>query len=240
MLGTTETQHRNWRIEFDFDRTGAHHMERDETLARDFPGNVLRLYTWSPPALSLGFQQKIEAVDRQSAEALGVDVVRRPTGGRAVLHWNELTYAVIHKSDASEGIYAVHKRIIGALLQSLSALGPKHTELSLTTGSSDSGFKEVYKPGTLTNAACFASSARHEVTWRGRKVIGSAQRRFGEVVLQHGSILLSNEHLKLPELLALTIDQRESMAALLLRETATLSDVFERTLSPDIVASAIA
>jgi lipoate-protein ligase A len=240
MPATEQSEHRNWRIEFDFDRPGAHHMERDEELARSFSGNVLRLYTWSPPAVSIGYQQKMESVDLQGASRLGVDVVRRPTGGRAVLHWNELTYAAILRSEPSEGIYAVHNAIIAALLASLESVGPEHTELTLTTGSADAGFRDVYKPGTLTNAACFASSARHEVTWRGKKVIGSAQRRFGDVVLQHGSILLSEEHLNLPEVLALSPEARVRMKELLIRETATLSDVFDRPLKPQEVADAIA
>jgi lipoate-protein ligase A len=215
-------------------------MQRDEDLAREFVANTLRLYTWAPPALSIGFQQNIHSIDESAAAKRGVDVVRRPTGGRAVLHWNELTYAVIVKSDPGSGIYAVHNAIIGALLASLADLGPAHTELTLTSGSADAGFREVYKPGTLTNAACFASSARHEVTWRGRKVIGSAQRRFGDVVLQHGSILLTNDHLALPELLQLDDDQRSRMHALLVRETATLSDVFARSITPIEAARSIA
>lgn len=240
MSATEQSEHRNWRIEFDFDRPGSHHMERDEALARSYRGNVLRLYTWAPPAVSIGYQQKMESIDLDAAARLGVDVVRRPTGGRAVLHWNELTYAVILESDPGEGIYAVHNAIISALLASLAPLGPQHATLTLTTGSADTGFRDVYKPGTLTNAACFASSARHEVTWNGRKVIGSAQRRFGDVVLQHGSILLSNEHLNLPQALAMSPDARLRMNDLLVRETATLTDVFDRQVSPQEVANAIA
>lgn len=234
------TEQSDWRIEFDFDRPGSHHMKRDEELALRYTGNVLRLYTWAPPALSLGFQQDIASIDAKAAAALGVDVVRRPTGGRAVLHWNELTYSVVLKNDTGQGIYAVHNSIIGSLLGSLTALGVQQSELALTTGSADSGFREVYKPGTLTNAACFASTARHEVTWRGKKVIGSAQRRFGDVVLQHGSILLATDHLRLSELVALPSSQRQRMHELLVRETATLADVFHRTISAREAADAIA
>jgi lipoate-protein ligase A len=240
MTPTLPTEHTDWRIEFDFDRPGAHHMQQDEELSRDYNGNVLRLYTWSPPALSLGFQQNIASIDESAATRLGVDVVRRPTGGRAVLHWNELTYSVILKSDPADGIYAVHNAIIGGLLASLRSLGPAQSELTLTSGTSDSGFREVYKPGTLTNAACFASSARHEVTWRAKKVIGSAQRRFGDVVLQHGSILLTTDHLRLSELVALPSTQRQRMHELLARETATLSDVFRRPITATEAAEAIA
>ncbi len=97
----------------------------------------------------------------------------------------------------------------------------------------------MYKAGSLTNAACFASSARHEVTYDGKKVIGSAQRRFGNVVLQHGSILLTDDHLRLPDFLALSDDQRTAMASLLRRETATLSDVFGRPITAEEAATSI-
>jgi lipoate-protein ligase A len=73
----------------------------------------------------------------------------------------------------------------------------------------------------------------------GKKVIGSAQRRFGDVLLQHGSILLSDEHLRLPELLSLTSDERHRMQQLLERETATLSDVFGRTITPLEAANSV-
>src|SRR5436190_11303865 len=122
------TSNSEWVVEEDFDRTGAHHMERDEVLARervakpDLP-NVLRLYSWKPFAVSIGYQQKMETIDLEACKQAGIDVVRRPTGGRAVLHANELTYAVIMRSDA--GIYKTHNLIVEALLQSLSGLGPE-------------------------------------------------------------------------------------------------------------------
>src|SRR5687768_11322659 len=89
-----------WVVLEEFDRTGAYHMQRDEELAvalRDRPTlpNVLRLYSWDPATISLGYQQSIEHVDRAACQSHGIDLVRRPTGGRAVLHKNELTYAVI-------------------------------------------------------------------------------------------------------------------------------------------------
>ncbi|HZK75583.1 MAG TPA: lipoate--protein ligase family protein, partial [Candidatus Kapabacteria bacterium] len=116
-----------WLLEEDFERTGAHHMERDEALARECIENpalpsVLRLYSWQPAAVSIGYQQRIESIDLDACRANGVDVVRRPTGGRAVLHKNELTYAVITRAEPADGLYAVHNRIVKALVLSLSSL----------------------------------------------------------------------------------------------------------------------
>ena len=225
-----------WIIEEDFDRTGEHHMERDEALARErvenpeLP-NVLRLYSWQPFGVSIGYQQKIESIDVDACKNAGVDVVRRPTGGRAVLHANELTYAVIMRADAKEGIYAAHNRIVTMLLDAIRKLGEEDRELEITARSDGRNFRENYAGGTLTNVACFASAARHEVTWRGRKVIGSAQRRFGDVLLQHGSILLADDHLRLPDLLAISDTEKTKVLEMLLHETATLSDVFGRKIS---------
>src|SRR5438046_364988 len=126
-----------WTIEEAFERTGAEHMERDETLVRalasdDEHPNVLRLYSWCPAAVSIGFQQSMSAIDRQACAGHGVDVVRRPTGGRAVLHANELTYAVVMRSQT--GIYRSHNVIVQALLHSFEALG---AQLDLTSRDAD-------------------------------------------------------------------------------------------------------
>ena len=240
----------NWLFEEDFNMSGEHHMNRDEALAHeriDQPNiaddarlpNVLRLYSWSPYSVSIGFQQKMESVDLAACREAEIDVVRRPTGGRAVLHAEELTYAVIMRASPEQGIYAAHNMIIEALLASLAGLGPEFENMKITGRSTDSNFRAVYQPGTLTNAACFASSARHEVTYQGRKVIGSAQRRFGDVLLQHGSILLSGEHLRLPDFLTLSVEDRIRMRQILERETATLSDVFGRTIYPEEAANSV-
>ncbi len=213
-------------------------MSRDEELTREriedasLP-SVLRLYSWQPSAVSIGYQQKIETINLDGCRERGIDVVRRPTGGRAVLHANELTYAVITRAHPAEGLYAVHNRIVNALVASIGTLGGSDRSLEVTPRTGESGQK------TSLPIACFASAARHEVTWDGRKVIGSAQRRFGEVVLQHGSILLNKDHLQLPELLAISESERIKMRETLIRETATLSDVFSRMITIPECAEAV-
>jgi lipoate-protein ligase A len=234
----------SWLIEKDFEQSGSHQMERDEALARERIENpelpsILRLYYWQPFGVSIGYQQKMESIDIDACRKAGIDVVRRPTGGRAVLHANELTYAVIMCADSKEGIYAAHNRIVTMLVEGIRNLGDEGKELQVTARSDGRNIRDAYAEGTLTNVACFTSTARHEVTWRGRKVIGSAQRRFGEVLLQHGSILLSDDHLRLPDLLAIPELERQKMREMLLDETATLSDVFGRKISIQECANAI-
>lgn len=229
-----------WEILEEFERDGHFHMERDETLARDrienpILPNILRLYSWSPATLSLGYQQPFESVDREACAEAGVDVVRRPTGGRAVLHVNELTYAVIWRVPFEISIQRSHDLIVEALVRSLSELGTRSLEITDPSLS----IKQAYQNGQLSNAACFLSTSRHEVTFNGRKTIGSAQRRFGNVLLQHGSILLNDSHLKLPDLLSLSSDERSRMRALLERQTASLSEVFGREIGIEEAANSI-
>ncbi|HEY3875040.1 MAG TPA: hypothetical protein VGM92_06160 [Candidatus Kapabacteria bacterium] len=222
----------DWTFDRSFDRSGAYQMERDEALARERITNsklpsVLRLYSWQPPAVSIGYQQKIETIDSNACNERGIDIVRRPTGGRAVLHYNELTYAVITRAHPADGLYAVHNRIVTALVESIQSMSSSSsTDKSALTVTPHAGTEKTALP-----VACFASVARHEVSWNGKKVIGSAQRRFGDVVLQHGSILLTEDHLLLPELLALAPEEKSRMQNLLERETATLAEVFGRTIS---------
>lgn len=217
-------------------------MRRDEELALEARENpefqpVLRLYSWKPYAISLGYQQHDDEIDLDVVRANGIDVVRRPTGGRAVYHSDELTYAVIQRFEPSQGVYAVHNAIIEMLVEALTPItGDK---LRLTSPQAGARTREVYKEGLATNIACFASTSRHEVTFEGRKVIGSAQRRFGNAVLQHGSILLGDEHLRLPEFLKIDAEQKLAMRSLLEKETATLSEICGKKLTAEVVADVI-
>lgn len=171
--------------------------ELARTLAQGGTTSTVRVYGWNPPAISLGWNQSIDEVDLERASDAGVDVVRRPTGGRAILHADELTYSVTMFSERSS-VLAVYNRISAALVKGLELLGvPAHLEKS------QPHFPTLYR-GELS-ALCFASSARHEIKVGSRKLVGSAQRRYacpaGDVVLQHGSILLGPGHRRLVEFL---------------------------------------
>jgi lipoate-protein ligase A len=223
----------NFTTEISFDMPGAYHMARDLELAeklRDDPSapNVLRLYSWKPYCISIGYQQDETQIDAEACKSAGIDIIRRPTGGRAVYHAEEITYAVIMRFEPGEGIYAVHNKIAQSLLEALQPLC--NNELELTSSRNTDPIRESYKEGTLTNIACFTSTARHEITWKGKKVVGSAQRRFGNAVLQHGSILLGDEHLRLGEFLKINDPQKSEMRKMLEKETATISDICNRVV----------
>src|SRR5262245_16026089 len=178
---------------------------------------VVRFYQWRRPTLSLGRSQKIEsAVDTDYCAENGIDVVHRPTGGRAVLHDDELTYAVI-SNDASQfgdTIYGNYKRVSQALCEAFNRLGVPAVLVP-----------ETRKPQPHPNGVdppCFLSSSRYELAVDGRKIVGSAQRRLRRSFLQHGSMPISCDR----EKLARATRMPESEA--LYREMAGLSEFLPR------------
>jgi lipoate-protein ligase A len=178
-----------WRLLIDSDLPGAHNMARDvailETVSEGESLPTLRLYGWSPPCLTLGRHQDTDAADLEFCRAEGIDVVQRPTGGRALLHHLELTYAVIAPlglGPLPRALQKAYSRICGALVRAMQCLG---VEAVLTGG--DVNLK---LPGPRSTIPCFEAPAGGEVVVAGRKLIGSAMRAHNGVILQHGAILL--------------------------------------------------
>lgn len=164
---------------------GQENMARDHALTVNLsPGEgVLRLYRWNPPTVSFGRNEPSKGhYQRELAAEEGVAFVRRPTGGRAVLHHRELTYALVFPLGFLGGLKAAYRIINQGLLAGIQGLGAA-AELAAASGRSlppDAG-------------PCFRQPAEGEVTAEGRKLIGSAQVRIGEAVLQHGSLILDGD-----------------------------------------------
>ena len=183
------------RIIIDGACDGAANMARDAALLDEHrPGDppVLRLYRWRPPAVSYGYNQSLDGFDAAAIAAAGFGLVRRPTGGRAILHADELTYAVVGASPSplfGETLHATYTRINEALLLFLRDLG---LAADVSGGESRDDARGL---------VCFKSAGRHEISVQGRKLVGSAQRRHGGAFLQHGSILAGPAHLELPRFL---------------------------------------
>ncbi len=194
-----------WRFIDSGHADGFSNMAIDMALARRFQGMpVLRVYGWKPPAISLGFHQRLNDLDLEKCRRDGIDVVYRPTGGRAVLHADEVTYAVILGPESAlyhSRILPVYERISQGILAALARLQIHlHFERAPRQAKED-------QPGDMSSL-CFASSIQYEIGHAGKKMIGSAQRRFGETVLQHGSILIGQEHLHLVDYLAFRQEKR--------------------------------
>ena len=172
--------------------SGAHNMAVDEELlGRAQAGEsvpVLRFYTWDPPAVTLGrFQDSANSVDAEACKTLGFDIVRRFTGGRAVLHRDELTYCVVARADNPlfpSTVLGTYKVIATALLAGLKNLG-----LAAEMVSHSSRYAELVRKDAK-EAACFCSPSWYEIVANGRKIVGNAQRRVSGAFLQHGSILI--------------------------------------------------
>ena len=198
-----------WTLRVDGPLAGALNMARDHALALSLlpTSAVLRLYRWDRPTLSLGRNEPARGrYDREALRRLRVDVVRRPTGGRAVLHWRELTYAVALPTRSLGGPRATYRWIHGRLARALASLGVP-AEIAPDPAVSpppDAG-------------SCFGAAAGGELTVRRRKLVGSAQVRLGGVVLQHGSILLEDDQGMLAELGGVVPDpgRRAAVRALL-------------------------
>ena len=184
-----------WRVLLSPPASGVENMALDEALlarARGTGETVLRVYTWSRPTLSLGRHQR--ARGRYRPDVLHdrcIDVVRRPTGGRAVLHHREITYSVTAPCGAAQGLRESYGSINRLLMAGLRALGMA-VRLAAPRGPEPN----------LGDAPCFDTPAAGELVWRGRKLVGSAQWRERGALLQHGSILIHDDQSLLSELLA--------------------------------------
>jgi len=219
-----------WRLLDDGAHAGAWNMAVDEAVAEAVDAGAapptLRLSRWEPPCLSLGFSQPYGAADAAFCASHGIDVVRRPTGGRAVLHHLELTYAVAARLEApfSPDLQAAYQAICGALVAGLGALGVP----AALSGAPEGGHIRPTQP-----IPCFIGPAAGEVAVAGRKLVGSAMRRVGGAILQHGSILEGWDSALQAGCLGLA-DDRELRAAV-----ATLGELLDAPPAPDVLARAI-
>lgn len=216
-------------------RPGAQNMATDEALLHDAASSgraFLRLYRWSPPCLSFGRNEPALArYDRAEIAWRGWDVVRRPTGGRAVWHDDEVTYAVAAPTAAFGSLQQSYRAIHERLAAALRAIGVA-AELAPRNG----------RPPGLGAGACFAAPVGGEVTAYGRKVVGSAQVRMGSAFLQHGSILLggSQENVGAVSRQPSAVSSATSLSQLLGR-TITFTEVVDAivaTWAPELTPTA--
>lgn len=201
--------------------------------------SLFRVYGWKPYCLSLGYNQKDDKLNYEMINKLGYDVVRRPTGGRAVFHSNEITYSCVvdlneinsnlllngfsefenekNKYNHRDFYRDIHLILI-EILSNLENIGNK-----LDYSKKDTVSKLHYQ--TSNSVSCFSSSARYEVTYNSKKIVGSAQRLYGSVLLQHGSILLGNEHLQILDLITLNNEERGKLKEVLENSSIALSEI---------------
>jgi lipoate-protein ligase A len=225
-----------WRLIVDGEADGATNMAVDEAiLAAVVEGTslpTLRLYGWSPPCVTLGRSQPLADADLARCRAGRIDIVRRPSGGQAILHTDELTYSVaLCQTDprAEGGVLESYRRLSKGLLAGLHRLGAETAQAV-----------EKKLPLGEPTPVCFEVPSNYEITSGGRKLVGSAQWRSRGGVLQHGSLPLRGDLMRIVELLVFSDDERQVRRQSLRARAVTLEEVLGRAVPFFEVAQALA
>jgi lipoyl(octanoyl) transferase len=208
----------DWNLIITPPMNGSMNMAIDEALLKSIGANeslpILRLYAWEPACISLGYAQKYNDIDEQHLKAKGWEVVRRTTGGRAILHTDEITYAVIGAKNEPRlvgDVLASYKRISKALLASLKILNAPAIVVEQTKINQTQRAEPI----------CFEIPSSYEITLNGKKIIGSAQARKKEGVLQHGSLPLTGDLTRITEILRYKNDNSREFAKMRMMKNAT-------------------
>jgi lipoate-protein ligase A len=206
-----------WRLIIDQPASGSWNMAVDDALLEAAQGDsyipTLRLYSWNPPCLSLGHAQHIREVNREALIKMGWDLVRRPTGGRAILHIDELTYSITGNTEQpilKGGILESYQKISQTFIQMLQkySLDPRSRE-------------ESQQAKNQVEPVCFEIPSNYEITVAGKKIIGSAQARRKNAILQHGAIPLTGDISRIIKVLAYSDEDSRKNAALRVLSRAT-------------------
>ena len=209
------------RFIIDKSESAAFNMAADIYLLEQDGGVTVRFYSWERACITIGYMQKAgDELDLPILRDRGVDWIRRVTGGRAVLHEGDITYScVFPKSMAVMGgsIAQTYRLISKCLMAGLSAA-------SIDCGAHDS---ELDIRGIPRDAKlpCFLAPSRDEIMTGGRKLIGSAQKRTAEAVLQHGSIPVTDAYRKLPEYLNVDASKKEALLRLLTAKSCCVNEL---------------
>ncbi|MFJ7933750.1 biotin/lipoate A/B protein ligase family protein [Sporosarcina sp. NPDC096371] len=202
-------------------------------------GPVLRFYEWQPATLSIGYFQSVDKeIDMEEVNKHGLGFVRRPTGGRGVLHEHELTYSVIVSEsypDMPETVTEAYRVISGGVLEGFRNLG---LDAKFSVPETVEQTNDLKKP---KSAVCFDAPSWYELVVEGKKVAGSAQTRQKGVILQHGAILLSLDEDKLVSLFKFkSEEQRERMRVSLPEKAVAIDRLIDRTVSVEECVEAFA
>lgn len=226
-----------WRLLITPPFRGSMNMAIDEAILTSTIQNTkppsLRLYAWEPGCLSLGYAQPYADIDEQALSENGWDLVRRPTGGRAILHFDEITYSISAclTSPAVQGnLLESYRRLSGGLIKALEYLG--------IVANAD----REYSNNELTqdHPVCFEVPSNYEITVAGRKLIGSAQSRKMGGVLQHGTLPLIGDIARISRVLKYPDEESRRIAADRIHDHATtLEEVLHAQVTWETAAKAM-
>lgn len=246
-----------WRLLHTDPTDGPMNMAIDEAIllgvAEGASPPTLRFFAWAPPCLSLGYSQPLADADPERLATRGYGLVRRPTGGKAILHTDELTYSVITPQTdprLAGGIVESYRRLSQGLVRGLELMDLiARNDAIYTTETTESTEKKKEENSVdsvrsvvkrTENPVCFETPSNYEITIIGKKLIGSAQARKQGVVLQHGSLPLRGDIARICEVLAFADEAAREQAKERVRARAiTLELALGVTVSWESAASAI-
>lgn len=217
--------------------TGSFNMEFDLLLAKSLKPDeaILRFYRWQPYCISLGANQSENSLNTDKVFSAGYDIVTRPTGGRAILHAEELTYSVVFSANGISSSKELYKEINLAIKKGLSFFDEKLKHVSLAHN--EPHFPSFYKNDK--SAICFAVSSKNEINFNGKKLVGSAQRKLGNVILQHGSILCGDYHKKITDYLSLPGESLAEIRNEINDTTTDLREILNKPVNTAALSSSI-
>lgn len=230
----------DWRLLITPPLEGAMNMAIDEAILRQVAAGesppTVRFFDWQPPCLSLGYNQRWHEIDAAACERLGYTWTRRPTGGRAILHINEVTYSLIIPAQDPRikgGIVESYRVLSYGLLDGLARLGLETAQANR---------KEIVAQlrARKGGPVCFDTPSRYEIVWQGQKLIGSAQLRRRKTVLQHGTLPLCGDLNRILAVLAFSPEERQVQQTLLPERAVTLEQATGQIFTFNTVSQALA
>jgi len=192
---------------------------------------VLRFYGWNPHCISTGYHQKDSLIDFKKLNQRGIDYVKRPTGGRAIFHAEELTYGIIcsRKLIDHKDLYHFFHQVFADALNALGYRVEIKTDNEKLEG--------------LTHNAddfpCFTKSAQTEVQYRDKKLIGSAQKIYDKTILQHGSLLIGEKHQRITDFLKVNDQMKNTIEAEINAKTICLRQIKQEPISQEKIIESI-
>jgi lipoate-protein ligase A len=233
-LSSEEYPLATWRLLNTGSADGATNMAIDEAIltvvAEGRSPPTLRFFAWEPPCLSIGYSQAADEVDIARCRQAGVDFVRRPTGGRAILHTDELTYSIVVPQGEPRvvgGVLESYRRLSAGLVRGLRLLG-----MDVVQAEAGHGTATLTGQDADVSAACFDAPSAYEVTAGGKKLVGSAQVRRRGAVLQHGSLPLQGDITRICHYLVVPSEERRQELRRELRARATSLELVLRRVVP--------
>jgi lipoyl(octanoyl) transferase len=214
--------------------SGLINMAIDHYLASDCLKTfdpIFRFYGWNPFCLSIGYHQSKKKIDMQNLENDNYNFIRRPTGGRAIFHAEELTYSVIFPK------YILSQKELYSYIHSILASALNRLGYNVVFASKNAKLPKL--EDVATDFPCFTRSAESEVEYNGKKLIGSAQKIYPNSILQHGSILIDDSHKNLSKYLIADNDQLNLINNEIKSKTICLKSIICKEITPQKIETEI-